>query len=107
MGLTSVNNLPFPYQWQAKQLLGSASSNSTITLSDSLSNYQWIAILGVGGTVYRGMHFIPVSLFKQGNKWYLGSNDNASRRISVKSSTDTKIVVADRTSLNVYIYGVK
>lgn len=107
MAVYASNTFPFSVSSSGYKILGTASSNTTITLSDSLNNYEWVILCGLGGNYLLSSHFIPTSLFSQGETWRLSCYNNQYRTITVRYSSATKVVVSERTTMNFTIVGVK
>lgn len=91
------------------RVLGTATANGTLTLSDSLANYQFIAIATYFGDAYSTFDIIPVGYFKNPlMPFYIRlDTNNTYRHIQVSYASDTSVTITNRTSLNVHIIGVK
>lgn len=89
--------------------LGSANANGVITLSDSLSNYQFIGIATYISSAYSSFDIIPVPWFKNPTYPYHKRFDTNGtyRHIQVVYTSDTSVTISSRTSLNVEILGIK
>lgn len=92
----------------AHDLLGSATAAGALNLNGNISDYAWIFIEGYFSTTnINESHLIPRSIFELGHKYYLWSNISTEREASVTYASDTSVTIADRTALNVRIYGIK
>lgn len=102
-----VNQLPIsPKPWDYV-LLGSTNANGNLTLSESLDNFQWVVLIGQASTTIQAVHFIPVKLFAEGDRWYLNAYATTARSIYVTYSNATRVAVAGRSSFNVIVMGVR
>lgn len=88
--------------------IGRATSNGTVTLSDNLSNFQFIVVATYFSSEYARFDTIPVSVFSNPD---LPINirydaNGTYHHISVAYASDSTITVSNRASLNVDFYGV-
>lgn len=89
-------------------LLLSATDTGTKTIDGNISDFDWIMLEGYFSTTnINESRLIPRSIFELGHKYYLWSNfDSTVREVSVKYASDTSVTIADRSALNVRVYGI-
>lgn len=90
-------------------VLGSASANGDMTLSDSLSNYQFVGIATYFSDAINSFDIYPVSFFKNPTMpiYIRYDTNNSYRHVQLAYSSDTVITISNRTNLNVQIIGIK
>lgn len=89
-------------------LLLQATETGTKTLDGNISDYTFIFLEGYFSTTnINESRLIPRSIFELGHTYYLWSNFGGTQReISVKYESDTSVTIADRSALNVRVYGI-
>ncbi len=90
-------------------VLGSASANGTVTLSDNLSRYQFVCIATYFSDQYGSFDVIPVAFFKSpAMPIHIRYDANGTyRHIQVAYASDTSVTISNRSNLNVQILGIK
>lgn len=90
-------------------VLGTASANGTVTLSDGLSNYQFIGIATYFSDAISRVDYFPVAFFKNPSMpiHIRYDTNNTYRHIQVAYATDMSVTISNRTSLNAQILGIK
>lgn len=89
--------------------LGRATANGTVTLSDSLSNYQFVMIATYFSSEYCTLDTLPVAMFEAPAMPIHIRLDTSGtyRQVQVAYASDTSITISNRSSLNVDLYGIK
>lgn len=89
--------------------LGRSSSNGTMSLSDSFSNFPFIAIATYFSSEYATFDMLPTALFENtAMPVHIRFDANGTyHQIQLAYASDTSVTVSNRASLNVDIYGIK
>lgn len=98
-----------PVHYVSYTEIGYANANGDIQLTDGVSSYPWIMLMGYASSVgFCDQLLIPSQLFATGELFSLSNyNGSTARDITVQMINDDTVTVSNRTSLNVYIYGVR
>lgn len=90
-------------------VLATANANGTVTLSDGLSNYQFVGIATYFGDAINSCDVFPVSFFKNPSMpiHIRCDTNNTYRHIQVDYASDMSVTISNRSNLNVQILGIK
>lgn len=98
-----------PVHYVSYTEIGYANANGDIQLTEGVSSFAWVMLMGYASSVgYCDQCLIPSQLFASGELFSLSNyNGSTARDITVQYLNDDTVTVSNRTSMNVYIYGVR
>ena len=90
-------------------LLATATANGTVTLSDGLSNYQFVGLATYYSDAICRVDYFPVAFFKNPTMpIHIRYDTNGSyRHIQVAYASEMSVTISNRTNLNIQILGIK
>lgn len=90
--------------------LGAATADGSLSLDDSISNYNELMFACYQSDIYRTYPRIPVSFFKSADKpiaFHVNTANSTNRSIRVAYADDMTITVSNRTNLNIEVWGIR
>ncbi len=90
-------------------VLATANANGTLTLSEGLSNFQFVGIATYFGDAINSCDVFPVPFFKNPSMpiHIRCDTNNTYRHIQVAYESEMSVIISNRSNLNVQIIGIK